>query len=82
MPDVRHRNESAWLLPNDGSRINHRLRADMRETWAVYWTAEASNARIVATTLMVTTRVLPWLLRNRLGVISLVKCDAGSVMAG
>ena len=30
MPDVRHRNESAWLLPNDGSRTNHRLRADMR----------------------------------------------------
>ena len=28
--DVRNRNESAWLLPNDGSRTNHRLRADMR----------------------------------------------------
>jgi choline dehydrogenase-like flavoprotein len=28
--DVRQRNESAWLLPNDGSRTNHRLRADMR----------------------------------------------------
>ena len=27
---VRRRNESAWLLPNDGSRTNHRLRADMR----------------------------------------------------
>jgi choline dehydrogenase-like flavoprotein len=27
---VRDRNESAWLLPNDGSRTNHRLRADMR----------------------------------------------------
>jgi len=27
---VRERNESAWLLPNDGSRTNHRLRADMR----------------------------------------------------
>ena len=27
---VRARNESAWLLPNDGSRTNHRLRADMR----------------------------------------------------
>ena len=24
------RNESAWLLPNDGTRTNHRLRADMR----------------------------------------------------
>ncbi|MCW2931829.1 MAG: hypothetical protein JWM19_2791, partial [Actinomycetia bacterium] len=23
MPDVRARNESAWLLPNDGSRTNH-----------------------------------------------------------
>ena len=22
---VRDRNESAWLLPNDGSRTNHRL---------------------------------------------------------
>ena len=28
--DVRARNESAWLLPNDGSRTNHRLRHDMR----------------------------------------------------
>jgi hypothetical protein len=28
--DVRARNESAWLVPNDGSRTNHRLRADMR----------------------------------------------------
>jgi choline dehydrogenase-like flavoprotein len=27
---VRARNESAWLLPKDGSRSNHRLRADMR----------------------------------------------------
>jgi choline dehydrogenase-like flavoprotein len=27
---VRSRNESAWLIPNDGSRVNHRLRADMR----------------------------------------------------
>ncbi len=30
MPSVRERNESAWLLPNDGSRTNHRLRRDMR----------------------------------------------------
>ncbi len=28
--DVRGRNESAWLLPNDGTRTNHRLRDDMR----------------------------------------------------
>ena len=28
--EVRQRNESAWLLPTDGSRTNHRLRADMR----------------------------------------------------
>jgi choline dehydrogenase-like flavoprotein len=27
---VKHRNESAWLLPNDGTRTNHRLRQDMR----------------------------------------------------
>ena len=27
---IRARNESAWLIPNDGSRVNHRLRADMR----------------------------------------------------
>jgi choline dehydrogenase-like flavoprotein len=27
---VRTRNESAWLLPNDGTRTNHRLRDDMR----------------------------------------------------
>ncbi len=27
---VRARNDSAWLLPNDGSRTNHRLRDDMR----------------------------------------------------
>jgi len=27
---VRARNESAWLLPNDGRRTNHRLRDDMR----------------------------------------------------
>jgi choline dehydrogenase-like flavoprotein len=27
---VRRRNESAWLLPNDGSRTNHRLRTEMR----------------------------------------------------
>jgi choline dehydrogenase-like flavoprotein len=30
MSTVRERNESAWLIPNDGSRTNHRLRADMR----------------------------------------------------
>ena len=30
MAGVRERNESAWLLPNDGTRTNHRLRADMR----------------------------------------------------
>ncbi|MEJ5946123.1 GMC family oxidoreductase [Pseudokineococcus basanitobsidens] len=28
--DVRERNESAWLLPLDGARTNHELRADMR----------------------------------------------------
>ncbi|OBI57529.1 glucose-methanol-choline oxidoreductase [Mycolicibacterium fortuitum] len=28
--EVRRRNSSAWLIPNDGSRTNHRLRADMR----------------------------------------------------
>ena len=28
--EVRERNESAWLLPNDGSRTNHQLRLDMR----------------------------------------------------
>jgi choline dehydrogenase-like flavoprotein len=27
---VRSRNESAWLLPNDGTRTNHGLRHDMR----------------------------------------------------
>jgi choline dehydrogenase-like flavoprotein len=27
---VRRRNESAWLIPNDGNRTDHRLRADMR----------------------------------------------------
>jgi choline dehydrogenase-like flavoprotein len=27
---VRDRNASAWLLPNDGSRASHRLRANMR----------------------------------------------------
>ena len=30
MDGVRSRNESAWLLPNDGTRTNHRLRQDMR----------------------------------------------------
>ena len=30
LEDVRRRNESAWLIPNDGSRANHRLRDDMR----------------------------------------------------
>jgi choline dehydrogenase-like flavoprotein len=29
MSSVRDRNESAWLLPGDGTRTNHRLRADM-----------------------------------------------------
>ena len=29
MSRIRDRNESAWLIPNDGSRTNHRLRADM-----------------------------------------------------
>src|SRR3954454_17466113 len=28
--NVRDRNESAWLLPNDGTRTPHRLRSDMR----------------------------------------------------
>ncbi|HEX2904879.1 MAG TPA: GMC family oxidoreductase [Jatrophihabitans sp.] len=27
---IRRRNESAWLIPNDGQRTNHRLRNDMR----------------------------------------------------
>jgi choline dehydrogenase-like flavoprotein len=30
MSRVRRRNESAWLLPNDGTRTNHRLRDEMR----------------------------------------------------
>ena len=30
MTNVRSRNASAWLLPNDGSRTNHRLRTEMR----------------------------------------------------
>ncbi len=30
MSAVRDRNASAWLLPNDGRRTNHRLRRDMR----------------------------------------------------
>ena len=28
--DLRARNESAWLIPNDGARTDHRLREDMR----------------------------------------------------
>jgi choline dehydrogenase-like flavoprotein len=28
--EIRARNESAWLLPNDGNRTNHALRKDMR----------------------------------------------------
>ena len=31
MSSVRDRNESAWLLPNDGTRTTHRLRSDMRQ---------------------------------------------------
>src|SRR6201987_5489724 len=30
MTQVRERNESAWLIPNDGTRSNHGLRRDMR----------------------------------------------------
>jgi choline dehydrogenase-like flavoprotein len=30
MANVRDRNESAWLLPNDGTRTNHKLRSAMR----------------------------------------------------
>ena len=30
MNPVRARNASAWLIPNDGSRTNHRQRTDMR----------------------------------------------------
>ncbi|HEY1988833.1 MAG TPA: hypothetical protein VGG43_05175, partial [Acidimicrobiales bacterium] len=30
MSRVRRRNESAWLLPNDGTRTNHRLRDEMQ----------------------------------------------------
>ncbi len=30
MNDVRSRNASAWLLPLDGRRTDHQLRADMR----------------------------------------------------
>ena len=30
LDQVRRRNASAWLLPNDGTRTNHKLRADMR----------------------------------------------------
>jgi choline dehydrogenase-like flavoprotein len=28
--NVRERNNSAWLIPNDGNRVNHQLREDMR----------------------------------------------------
>lgn len=28
--DIRARNGSAWLIPNDGTRVNHHLRNDMR----------------------------------------------------
>ncbi len=28
--EVRSRNDSAWLIPNDGSRTNHQLRRDMK----------------------------------------------------
>jgi choline dehydrogenase-like flavoprotein len=28
--EIRARNSSAWLIPNDGSRTDHRLRTDMR----------------------------------------------------
>ena len=27
---IRSRNDSAWLIPNDGTRTDHRLRDDMR----------------------------------------------------
>jgi hypothetical protein len=27
---IRARNQSAWLIPNDGARTDHRLRAEMR----------------------------------------------------
>ena len=30
LTQVRGRNESAWLIPNDGTRVNHQLRRDMR----------------------------------------------------
>jgi len=30
MAGVRDRNASAWLLPDDGTRTNHQLRAEMR----------------------------------------------------
>ena len=30
MSNVRDRNDSAWLLPADGKRVNHQLRHDMR----------------------------------------------------
>ena len=30
MSSVQERNKSAWLIPNDGTRTNHRLRRDMR----------------------------------------------------
>ncbi len=30
MSNVRDRNNSAWLLPNDGTRLNHQLRQDMQ----------------------------------------------------
>ena len=30
MDRVRERNASAWLIPNDGTRTNHRQRTDMR----------------------------------------------------
>ncbi len=31
MAGVRKRNASAWLIPNDGTRTNHRQRLEMRE---------------------------------------------------
>ena len=45
MSSVRDRNASAWLIPNDGTRTNHRLRADMRrfgDTDEVTWSSSAA----------------------------------------
>ena len=50
--DIRARNESAWLMPNDGTRTNHRLRPTCAATTTTTRSTWSSSARAPAAAML------------------------------